>query len=146
MCLELKFTRIGTLPENLLRGGSLRCTTPPAAATKRYLRGGKATQSSMIPSHMFAEHQRHRNACEEDLLIGGGALRGGPAGSWNHASMNPPKEYLLHLQPPRRGRVYANRAWILGMWCRATLRLILLQFLSDLYLVDYFSYKTLWYV
>lgn len=91
------------LPENLLRGGSLRCTAPPAAATKRYLRGGKAAQSSMIPSHMFAEHQRHRNACQEDSLVGGGALRGGPAGSWNHASMNPPKEYLLHLQPPRRG-------------------------------------------
>ncbi|EFN68724.1 hypothetical protein EAG_07972 [Camponotus floridanus] len=48
------------LPENLLRGGSLRCTAPPAATTKRYLRGGKAAQSSMIPSHMFAEHQRHQ--------------------------------------------------------------------------------------
>ncbi|KYN16984.1 hypothetical protein ALC57_10756 [Trachymyrmex cornetzi] len=37
--------------ENLLQGGGLRCT-------EWYLRGSKAAQSSMIPSHMFTEHQR----------------------------------------------------------------------------------------
>lgn len=34
------------------------------------------------------------------------ALRGGPAR--NHATMNPPKEALVHLQPPRQG---ASRRW-----------------------------------
>lgn len=129
------------LPENLLRGGSLRCTAPPAAATKRYLRGGKAAQSSMIPSHMFAEHQRHQKR-----VPGGFACwRRGPPRRTCRLLESRKHESAKGVPPapaaPKTGRVYANRAWILGIWCRATL---LLQFLSDLYPVDYFSYKTLY--
>ncbi|KYN36313.1 hypothetical protein ALC56_09273 [Trachymyrmex septentrionalis] len=44
-------------PENLLRGGGLRCT--------------KATQSSMIPSHMFTEHQRSEMRAAGGLVASG---------------------------------------------------------------------------
>ncbi|XP_011063339.1 PREDICTED: uncharacterized protein LOC105151365 [Acromyrmex echinatior] len=68
-----------------------------------YLRGSKAAQSSMIPSHMFTEHQRSEMRAAGGLVAGGGALHGGPASSWNHASMNPLKKGAPAPAAPKTG-------------------------------------------
>lgn len=92
-----------------------------------YLRGSKATQSSMIPSHMFTEHQRSETRARRICRW----RRGPPRRicklleSRKHESA---KGTPSAPAVPKMGRAYANRAWILGIWRRTTLRLILSPF------------------
>lgn len=83
-----------------------------------YLRGSKAAQSSMIPSHMFTEHQRSETRARRTRCW----QRGPPRRtcrlleSRKHESA---KGALSAPAAPKTGCTYANRAWILGIWRRA---------------------------
>lgn len=108
----------GTLPEYLLQGDDLRCIT--TCGRHQEVPAGWQGGAVEHDSYTYVRGTPAvRNACQENSLLVEGALREGSADFWNHASMNPPKEYLLHLQPPRRERTYVNRPWILGIWRQA---------------------------
>lgn len=103
-CIELKLTRIGT-PRTSWKPASRWLFKVHHTTCGRHQEVPAGWQGGAVEHDSFTYVHGTpavRNACQKDSLAGG-VLRGGPADSWNHASMNPPKEYLLHLQPPRRG-------------------------------------------
>lgn len=115
-----------TLPEYLLQGGGLRCTTTcghhqevPAGWQNDAVEHDSFTYVRGTPA-VF------RNACRENSLLAEGALREGPAGFWNHASMNPPKDTFFAPAAPKT-RAYLRQPSVnpRHMTIQATLRLIL---------------------
>lgn len=135
--IKLKFVRMDTSQDISWKPASRwrfkvhhHLRPPPRGG---YLQGGKAAQSSMIPSHMFTEHQRpetraRRTRCWWKICR---LLESRKHESAKGAPSAP--------AAPKTAHTSANRAWILGIWRQTTLRLILSpvsnsgasQFLND---------------